>query len=112
MESGRTGCQDCPMPIATTDATDATAKYRLPGLIVAILVIVIVPFALNSIASRASLNAQEALLHTHEVEAGIATIAADVRNIESAALAQAFGVDAQLLHERINYSRPRIVPKL
>ena len=100
------------MPIATTDATDATAKYRLPGLIVAILVIVIVPFALNSIASRASLNAQEALLHTHEVEAGIATIAADVRNIESAALAQAFGVDAQLLHERINYSRPRIVPKL
>ena len=100
------------MPIATADATDATAKYRLPGLIVAIVVIVIVPFALNSIASRASLNAQEALLHTHEVEAGIAGLASDVRNTESAALGQAFGVDLELLRERIEYSRPRIEPQL
>ena len=100
------------MPIATADATDATAKYRLPGLIVAILVIVIVPFALNFIASRASLNAQGALVHTHEVEAAIAVLAGDVRNTESAALGQAFGVDIRLLHERINYSRPRIEPQL
>ena len=100
------------MPIATTDASDATARYRLPGLIVAIVVIVIVPFALNAIASRASTRAQEALVHAHEVEAGIAGLASDVRNTESAALGQAFGVDLELLRERIEYSRPRIEPQL
>lgn len=100
------------MPIAATDASDATARYRLPGLIVAIVVIVIVPFALNAIASRASTRAQEALVHAHEVEAGIAGLASDVRNTESAALGQAFGVDLELLRERIEYSRPRIGPQL
>ena len=47
------------MPIATaTHATDAMSRYRIPGLILAIAVIVIVPFALSTLASRASLAAQ------------------------------------------------------
>ena len=100
------------MPIASAHATDALSRYRIPGLILAIAVIVIVPFALSTLASRASLAAQEALVHTHEVEAAIAVLAADVRNTESAALGQAFGVDIRLLSERINYSRPRIDPQL
>ena len=89
-----------------------TSRYRLPGLVLAIALIVIGPFLLTAIASRASLRAQEALVHAHEVEAAIAVLSADVRNTESAALGQAFGVEARMLHERINYSRPRIEPQL
>ncbi|MGO1720626.1 MAG: sensor histidine kinase, partial [Luteimonas sp.] len=94
-------------------ANDAAwSRYRLPGLILAVAVIVIVPVVLTGIASQANQRAQEWLVHSHEVEARISMLAADVRNIESAALGQGYGVDAALLRERIDYSRPRIEPQL
>ena len=97
------------MPVA---AAPATSRYRLPGLIVAIALIVIGPFILTSIASRASMRAQEALVHSYEVEARVAALSSDVRNTESVALAQTFGVEADLMHERLSFSRPRIEPQL
>ena len=97
------------MPVA---APPATSRYRLPGLIVAIALIVIGPFILTSIASRASMRAQEALVHSYEVEARVAVLSSDVRNTESVALAQTFGVEADLMHERLSFSRPRIEPQL
>ncbi|MGO1541069.1 MAG: sensor histidine kinase [Luteimonas sp.] len=98
------------MPVPANDA--AWSRYRLPGLILAVAVIVIVPVVLTGIASQANQRAQEWLVHSHEVEARISMLAADVRNIESAALGQGYGVDAALLRERIDYSRPRIEPQL
>ena len=97
------------MPVA---APPATSRYRLPGLIVAIALIVIGPFILTSIASRASMRAQEALVHSYEVEARVAALSSDVRNTESVALAQTFGVEADLMDERLSFSRPRIEPQL
>ena len=97
------------MPVA---AAPASSRYRLPGLIAAIALIVIGPFVLTSIASRASMRAQEALVHSYEVEARVAALSSDVRNTESVALAQSFGVEADLMGERLSFSRPRIDPQL
>lgn len=95
-----------------TSVSAASSRYRLPGLILAIALIVIGPFVLTSIASRASMRAQEALVHSYEVEARVAVLSSDVRNTESVALAQTFGVEADLMHERLSFSRPRIEPQL
>ena len=95
-----------------TTVAPASSRYRLPGLILAIALIVIGPFVLTSIASRASLRAQEALVHSYEVEARVAALSSDVRNTESVALGQSFGVEADLLHERLSFSRPRIQPQM
>src|SRR5690606_7318176 len=97
-----------PMPVPTTDAT--WSRYRLPGLILAVALIVIVPFVLNTIASRAESRAMEWVIHSHLVEARVSTLAADVRSVEAAALGQGYGVDIELLRDRISYSRPRIEP--
>ena len=51
-----------------TTVAPASSRYRLPGLILAIALIVIGPFVLTSIASRASLRAQEALVHSYELQ--------------------------------------------
>lgn len=82
----------------------------MPGLFLAVAVIVVLPFILNALASRASTRAQAWLVHSHQVEARVSTLAADVRSVEAAALGQGYGVDIELLRERISYSRPRIGP--
>ena len=82
----------------------------MPGLFLAVAVIVVLPFILNALASRANTRAQTWLVHSHQVEARVSTLAADVRSVEAAALGQGYGVDIELLRERISYSRPRIGP--
>ena len=82
----------------------------MPGLFLAVAVIVVLPFILNALASRANNLAQAWLVHSHQVEARVSTLAADVRSVEAAALGQGYGVDIELLRERISYSRPRIGP--
>ena len=82
----------------------------MPGLFLAVAVIVVLPFILNALASRANTQAQAWLVQSHQVEARISTLAADVRSVEAAALGQGYGVDIELLRERISYSRPRIGP--
>ena len=82
----------------------------MPGLFLAVAVIVVLPFILNALASRANNRAQAWLVQSHQVEARISTLAADVRSVEAAALGQGYGVDIELLRERISYSRPRIGP--
>ena len=82
----------------------------MPGLFLAVAVIVVLPFILNALASRANTRAQAWLVHSHQVEARVSTLAADVRSVEAAALGQGYGVDIELLRERISYSRPRIGP--
>ncbi|PJJ96768.1 histidine kinase [Lysobacteraceae bacterium NML91-0213] len=88
------------------------SKLQLPGLVLAIAAIVIAPFVLTQAASQASREAQRWVAHSLEVEARLSSLAADVRNLESSALGVAFGVEADLLSERMDLSRPRIEPQL
>ncbi len=91
-------------PIAST-----WSKLQLPGLVLAIAAIVI---ALSQTASQTSRDAQRLVAHSLQVEARLSSLAADVRNLESSALGVAFGVEADLLSERMDLSRPRIEPQL
>ncbi|MCD9047283.1 sensor histidine kinase [Luteimonas sp. MHLX1A] len=94
-------------PIAST-----WSKLQLPGLVLAIAAIVIAPFLLSQTASQTSRDAQRLVAHSLQVEARLSSLAADVRNLESSALGVAFGVEADLLSERMDLSRPRIEPQL
>ncbi|MGY0633737.1 sensor histidine kinase [Luteimonas sp. A478] len=98
------------MPINIAEAD--SSKYRLPGLILAVAAIVVVPFLLNALATQANTRAQAWLVHSHQVEARVSTLAADVRSVEAAALGLGYGVDIEVLLDRISYSRPRIEPLL
>ncbi|MCD9031164.1 CHASE3 domain-containing protein [Luteimonas sp. Y-2-2-4F] len=88
------------------------SKLRLPALVLAIALIVIGPFLLMRAASVSSERAWKWVNHTYEVEAQVQSLAADVRNLESAALGHGYGLSAELLQERIDVSRPRIEPGL
>ncbi|QCO68528.1 PAS domain-containing protein [Luteimonas yindakuii] len=88
------------------------SKLQLPGLVLAIAAIVIAPFLLTQAAALASRDAQRLVAHSLQVEARLSSLAADVRNLESSALGHAYGVQAQLLTERMDLSRPRIAPQL
>src|SRR5690625_4629222 len=90
----------------------AWSRFRLPALILAVAVIVIVPFLLNSAASRANYHAQEWLVHSHHVDALVNMLAADVRGVEAAALGRGYGVEMDVLRGRVSYSRPRIEPTM
>ena len=94
-------------PIAST-----WSKLQQPSLVLAIAAIVIAPFLLTQTASQTSRDAQRLVAHSLQVEARLSSLAADVRNLESSALGVAFGVEADLLSERMNLSRPRIEPQL
>ena len=94
-------------PIAST-----WSKLQLPGLVLGIAAIVIAPFLLTQTASQTSRDAQRLVAHSLQVEARLSSLAADVRNLESSALGVAFGVEADLLSERMDLSRPRIEPQL
>ena len=88
------------------------SKLQLPGLVLAIAAIVIAPFLLTQTAAVSSRDAQRLVAHSLQVEARLSSLVADVRNLESSALGAAFGVEAELLNERMDLSRPRIGPQL
>lgn len=99
------------MPAVLPSAT-AWSKLRLPALVLAIALIVIGPFLLMRTASTSSERAWKRVNHTYEVEARLQALAADVRNVESAALGYGYGLSPERLQERIDASRPRIAPGL
>ncbi|HST43607.1 MAG TPA: ATP-binding protein [Luteimonas sp.] len=85
---------------------------RLPALALAIVLIVVAPFALLRGATARSDAALAAVSHTRQVEATVHALAGDVRNLEAAALAVAEGVDVTQVRARILYSKPRIEPAM
>ena len=88
------------------------SNWRLPALGLVIVVIVVTPFLLLRQAAIDIDAAWAMVVHTHETEATVHSLAADMRNMESGALSLAAGVDNPMLRDRVNDSRARIVPTL
>lgn len=91
---------------------DASSRWRLVLLALAVALIVVVPVLLLRDASNDAVKAVELVNHTQQVEAQTYALSYDVRNVEAAALAMAAGVDAAELPGRIADSRVRIEPAL
>ncbi len=71
----------------------AYVRWRLPLLVAAVLLIVVLPFVLARDWSLDSLRAADSVRHTLEVEAAVHALEAQLRETESYALAIAAGAD-------------------
>jgi PAS domain S-box-containing protein len=91
---------------------EPTPKWRLALLLLAVALIVVVPAALLRTAAIDSIAALEQVNHSQQVEAQAYALAYDVRNVESAVLASAAGVEDAELPARLEESRARIAPAL
>ena len=87
-------------------------RWRVPLLLAAVLVIVVIPFLLLRTAESRIRDAEAMVAHTLEVEATVQLVNAAVRNIEAATLERALGARAPTLEERLDYSRTIVVPTL
>ena len=87
-------------------------RWRVPLLLLAVLVIVIVPFMLTRAAEERIREAEARVAHTLEVESTVQLINASVRNIEAATVERALGARAPILEERLDYSRSVMFPAL
>ena len=87
-------------------------RWRVPLLLLAVLVIVIVPFLLTRAAEDRIRAAEDRVAHTLEVESTVQLINASVRNIEAATLERALGAQAPILEERLEYSLASVFPAL
>ncbi|MDR0184669.1 sensor histidine kinase [Lysobacter arvi] len=87
-------------------------RWRLPLLAAGIVLIMVAPFLLLQRLSQQNLAAADAVSHTHEVEAAVATLALSVRDAESAAMSIALGHDRPLARERLRESKAAIGPNL
>ncbi|GAB3310004.1 sensor histidine kinase [Luteimonas notoginsengisoli] len=91
---------------------EPTPKWRLALLLLAVALIVVVPAVLLRTAAIESIAALEQVNHSQQVEAQAYALAYDVRNVESAVLATAAGVEDAELPARLEESRMRIAPAL
>ena len=85
-------------------------RWRLPLLAAGIVLIMVAPFLLLQRLSQQNLEAADAVSHTHEVEAALASLALSVRDAESAAMSIALGHDRPLARERLVSSKAAIGP--
>ncbi|MCD9028791.1 PAS domain-containing protein [Luteimonas sp. BDR2-5] len=87
-------------------------RWRLPALVIAILVIVVGPFLMTRAAMEQAETASTWVKHTREVETLMHSVAADIRSLEAAALSRARGIDSPALQTRIAEARARVLPTL
>ncbi|WP_192631268.1 ATP-binding protein [Lysobacter sp. OAE881] len=87
-------------------------RWRLPLLAAGIVLIMVAPFLLLQRLSEQNLAAADAVSHTHEVEASVASLALSVRDAESAAMSIALGHDRPLTRQRYAESKAAISPNL
>ena len=96
----------------TTTPLRSPTNWRLPALVLAVVLIVVGPFLLMREAAVSTDAASDRVLHSRAVEAQVHSVASDVRNVESGALSLAAGIDNPQLRARIADARPRIMPGL
>lgn len=87
-------------------------RWRVPLLMAAVLLIVVIPFLMLRAAEGRIRDAEQMVAHTLEVEATVQLINAAVRNTEAATLERALGARAPILEERLDFSRTIIMPTL
>ncbi len=87
-------------------------RWRLIAILIAIVVIVLLPYFFAKGAIETALNASEELIHTAEVKAETTELLYFVRDVEAAALALASGLPGSIFRERLASGMPRIGPRL
>ncbi|MCD9004641.1 PAS domain-containing protein [Luteimonas sp. XNQY3] len=84
----------------------------MPAIGLAIVLIVLGPFLIIHAATAQADRANQAVIHTYQVQTLIHWVSADARSLEGAAVARTRGVDTPLIHQRISDARDRILPNL
>ncbi len=80
---------------------ERASPWRVPLLVLAVVLIVVAPFMLLREATQRSLDAANLVSHTRAVEASVNALLYDLRNRESGALALANGIDTPQVRARI-----------
>ena len=87
--------------------------WRTWLLAIAVLVIVVLPFALLRMAGQREIDASDRVVHTLQVEGALQSLLAAVRGLESAAAFHALGVDIPAdVEARFAENRARVAPTL
>ena len=98
--------------MSTTFEPSPVSNWRLIGLSLLVLAIIVIPFVLLGTAGRSAEEASARVVHSLEVEATVQALASDMRNLEAGTLTISGGVDNALLRQRVAESRERIEPLL
>lgn len=96
----------------TTAKHDAWDRWRLPLLVLAVVLIVILPSLLLRQMSDSTLRAADWVSHSQEVTAELSKLEANMRDMESAAMAMSHDVDSPILRARFDESRGSIAPTI
>ncbi len=80
---------------------DGWSRWRLYGLGLAALLIIVVPALTLQRLAADSVNASNWVVHTQAVGARLYNLQADIRDVESAALTLSKGIDSPALQERL-----------
>lgn len=91
---------------------DAWDRWRLPLLALAVVLIVILPSLLLRQMSDSTLRAADWVSHSQEVTAELSKLEANMRDMESAAMAMSHDVDSPILRARFEESRSSIAPTI
>ncbi|MBO9830174.1 CHASE3 domain-containing protein [Xanthomonas sp. A2111] len=91
---------------------DAWDRWRLPLLALAVVLIVILPSLLLRQMNASTLRAADWVAHSQEVTATLNGMEADLRDMESAAMAMSHGVQSPILTARMQQSRKSLQPTL
>jgi len=91
---------------------DAWDRWRLPLLVLAVVLIVILPSLLLRQMSESTLRAADWVSHSQEVTATLSRLEANMRDMESAAMAMSHDVDSPILRARFKQSRAAIAPTI
>ncbi|OAX56790.1 sensor histidine kinase [Xanthomonas graminis] len=91
---------------------DAWDRWRLPLLALAVVLIVILPSLLLRQMSDSTLRAADWVSHSQEVTATLSNLEANMRDMESAAMAMSHDVDSPILRARFNESRAAMDPAI
>ncbi|QNH18173.1 two-component system sensor protein [Xanthomonas sp. SS] len=91
---------------------DAWDRWRLPLLVLAVVLIVILPSLLLRQMSESTLRAADWVSHSQEVTAALSRLEADMRDMESAAMAMSHEVDSPILRARFSGARAAITPTI
>ena len=81
---------------------DDWSRWRLLGLGLAALLIIVVPALTLQRLTADSVNAANWVAHTQAVGARLYNLQADIRDVESAALTLSKGIDSTALQERLH----------
>ena len=82
-------------------ALDSWRRWQLPALVLAVLVVVVLPLAFLYTVVRSETESASHLEHSRQVELAVHELSYGIRDIESATLALAAGIDTTQVRDRL-----------